>query len=141
MSSSGDDFGTDGTEDEYVPERGYLRNPQSSLRGIMAFQSARRQKGAFVHTQQSITSSSALIGVSSRGQVRGRRRARVSGSDRVSTRGRGYSFNSDRNEMLDEHRRIVQDLCEDDMGMSDVAVIQRVSTLPMLNEGSFINGI
>lgn len=133
MSASGSDFETDGTEDEFAPNM--PRSHRQSVRGILAYQGTTRQRGALVHTQKSpiAGTSSALVGVSSRGQMSGRRRQRISGFNRGRSRGRGYAR---RIEMLDDHRRIVETLREDDT--TEMPNVES-SILPALNEGTFMN--
>lgn len=114
ISSSGSDYSSDGTEDEYVP---ISQQPKSkSLRGILAYQASRRQKGAFIHTAQSDIpgESNVLLGVSSRGQISGRGRFRGKGSGRSYFRRTSAISRAD---MLTEHRQIVEDLCAEDETM------------------------
>lgn len=111
LSPSESDYSTDGTEDEYLPS---LPQPKSkSLRGVLAYQSSRRQKGAFIHTAKSNIpgESNVLLGVSSRGQISGR------GRFRGRVRGRSSTSASGRAEMLTKHRRIVEDLFAEDETM------------------------
>lgn len=114
MSSSESDYSPDGSEDDYLAS---AQQPKTkSLRGILAYQASRRQKGAFIHTAKSVIpgESYVLLGVSSRGQISGRGRFRGRGRGGPSFR---RTSASDRAEMLAEHSQIVENLCAEDETM------------------------
>lgn len=111
-----------------------------SLRGILAFQAARGQKGALIHAPQSNTAneSNVLIGVSNRGLLSGRGRVRVRGIGRQRSHGRTHSSNISRAELMSQHRSIVDDIMEAEFieGSADEHP-QSKPNLPVLTEGIF----
>lgn len=128
MSNSGSDFSPDGSEDEYLPPAS-LQMPvtqRRSLRGFMRYQEVTRQRGG-LHIAGG---SNDLIGISSRGQVSGRRR-----------RGRPLGPSGvGRSVMLEEHRRIVQGLHEaDSMSVPADLPLERGRNIPQLNDGTSMN--
>lgn len=136
-SASGSD--TDGSGDIYTPSGS---RTQKSLRGILAYQAATRQKGARLHIPRSnpASDSTVLFGVSSRGQLSGRGRVRVRGRQRG--RSRTNSSGVSRADLLSQHRRIVSDVIEANTieGLDD-EFPQIEPNLPVLTEGIFSNNV
>lgn len=114
------------------------RGATKSLRGILAYQASTRQRGALIHSPPSnITGEpSNLVGVSSRGRISGRGRLRVRGISRGRSRAHRNVLSS-RARVLDEHRSIVGEICEDDViAMESEDISDRE---PMLADGNFMN--
>lgn len=125
LTDPGSDFSPAGSEDEYqlpgsvIPSK---KNRSQSARGFFRYREVTRQRGALHFAG----GSNDLIGISSRGQVSGRRR-----------RGRPFgSSTSRRSDMLQEHRRIVQDLNENDS--IDVSA-DDARNISQLNEGTYVS--
>lgn len=122
-----------GSDEEYLP--GVQQHPRGkSLRGILAYQAAARQRGALIHSGKST-----LVGVSSRGRASGRG-VRVRGGS-GSRRGRSHTGGNvpfiNRADMLDEHRRIVSEICESDA--NEMELEGHFEDEPTLTDGNFIN--
>lgn len=125
VSNVSSDSDTDGSGELYIPPSTHRSEKPKSTRGFFAYQAAARQRGALVYSPQSnvTNESNVVIGVSSRGRVSGRGRIRVHGIGRQS-----------RAEMMDEHRRIV-----DELHATTDEPVNREPNSPALTGGNFFN--
>lgn len=128
---------SDGSMEEYAPPAPKSQNTKS-LRGILAYEAAvRKRSGRISHEATKITGKKKiLVGVSKRGRVSGRGRVRVRGISRGRYRRRDFI---DRTQMLEEHRRIVGEICEDNSTESESHPDHK-PILPTLSDGNCKNG-
>lgn len=131
ITSSDSDFETDGTEVEYLPSIQNSGVSKRGLRGFLAHQATSRKKripgipSKFEYCWQL----NCFECCKNRGQTFGRRRK---------IRGRRYSRSSDRIQMLEEHRRIVENLNEEQLGLSNDDSANLELNWPVLSQGSLM---